>query len=182
MNYCPECGQPLQQRQIDGRLRQCCPAEGCGFVAWNNPAPVVAVLVEYRGKVLLARNAAWREGMFSVITGFLEAGETPEECALRELGEELGLAGQVVATIGHYAFPQKNQLILAFHVRAEGEIRLNEELVDFRLVAREKLRPWNFGTGLAVRDWLLGQGLPAEFVTIPPPTLASIEKEPLKGD
>jgi len=157
-------------------------AEGCAFIAWNNPTPVIAVLVEYQGKVLLARNAAWREGMFSVITGYLEAGETPEECALRELGEELGLSGRIASTIGHYAFPQKNQLILAFHVLAKGEIRLNEELAEFKLVPKEKLKPWNFGTGLAVHDWLVHQGLPAKFVQFPPPTLASIEKEIPKGE
>ena len=37
---------------------------------------------------------------------------------------------------------------------ASGEIALNEELAEFRLIAPEKLRPWDFGTGLAVRDWL----------------------------
>lgn len=178
MNYCPQCGQALQERVIDGQSRQYCPAEACGFIAWNNPVPVVAVLVEYQGKVLLARNAAWREGMFSVITGYLEAGETPEECALRELSEELGLSGHIVSTIGHYAFTQKNQLILAFHVKAEGDIQLNEELAEFRLVQKEKLKPWNFGTGLAVRDWLTSQGLAAEFSSLPPPTLARIEKTP----
>jgi len=181
MNFCPQCGQALEERQIDGHPRKCCPDKACASIAWNNPTPVIAVLVEYEGKVLLARNAAWKEGMFSVITGYLEAGETPEECALRELGEELGLSGRIVSTIGHYAFPQKNQLILAFHVEAEGEIRLNEELVEFRLVPREKLKPWNFGTGLAVRDWLIQQGLPAGFLQFPPPTLATIETESSTG-
>ena len=181
MNFCPQCGQALQSLQIDGHSRDCCVAEGCDFVAWNNPTPVIAVLVEYQGKVLLARNAAWNEDMFSVITGYLEAGETPEECALRELGEELGLSGRIVSTIGHYAFTQKNQLILAFHVEAEGEIKLNEELAEFRLVAKEKLKPWNFGTGLAVRDWLLQQGLPTGFLQFPPPTLAITETEPSTG-
>ena len=47
-----------------------------------------------------------------------------------------------------------NQLILAFHVRAEGRIVLGEELVEFKAVAPERLRPWKFGTGYAVMDWL----------------------------
>lgn len=119
--------------------------------------PVIAVLVEYRGKVLLARNAAWKTGTFSVITGFLERDETPEQCALRELSEELGLTGRIAGYIGHYLFKQKNQLILAFHVQAEGEIALNAELAEYRLIDREKLKPWPFGTGPAVRDWLRGQ-------------------------
>ena len=159
MNYCPQCGQALIRRQLDGAERLCCAAPGCTFVAWENPTPVVAVLVEYEGKVLLARNAAWGEGMYSVITGYLEKGETPEECALREVTEELGLQAKIAGYIGHYAFIAKNQLILAFHVVAEGEVRLNEELVDFRLIPKERLKPWPFGTGPAVRDWLLGQGI-----------------------
>ena len=37
---------------------------------------------------------------------------------------------------------------------AEGEIALSEELAEFRLIAPEKLRPWDSGTGMAIRDWL----------------------------
>jgi hypothetical protein len=47
-----------------------------------------------------------------------------------------------------------NQLILAYHVRVQGAIALGEELVEFKIVAPERLRPWEFGTGYAVRDWL----------------------------
>lgn len=128
-------------------------------MAWENPTPVIAALVEYDGKVLLARNAAWREGMFSVITGYLEKGETPEACALREVQEELGLEGRIAGYIGHYIFRRANQLILAFHVVAEGTVRLSEELADYRLIPKEKLKPWSFGTGDAVRDWLRSQGI-----------------------
>jgi NADH pyrophosphatase NudC (nudix superfamily) len=54
-----------------------CPDDTCGYAHWNNPLPVVAAIVELDGKILLARNAAWPEGMFALITGFLENGETP---------------------------------------------------------------------------------------------------------
>jgi NAD+ diphosphatase len=104
--------------------------------------------------VLLARNAAWPEGRFSVITGFLEKGEDPAQAVLREVEEELGLQGRLKRFIGYYPFYPQNQLILAFDVEAEGEVALNHELVEYRVVAIDKLRPWDFGTGLAVRDWL----------------------------
>ena len=159
MNFCPNCGSALERRSIDGGERACCPDTACAFVEWDNPTPVVAALVEFNGQVLLARNAAWRRGMFSVITGYLERGETPEQCALREVSEELGLEGRIAGYIGHYSFVAKNQLILAFHVVASGEVRLNAELLEYRLVAKEKLKPWPFGTGPAVRDWLISQGL-----------------------
>ena len=56
--------------------------------------------------------------------------------------------------VGAYPFFAMNQLLLAFHVVASGEIVLGEELVEVKPVALEKLKPWPFGTGLAVRDWL----------------------------
>jgi hypothetical protein len=63
------------------RLR--CPA--CGFTHWNNPTPVLAAVIEYDGQVLLARNAAWPGKMYALITGFMEAGETPQEGIMREI-------------------------------------------------------------------------------------------------
>jgi hypothetical protein len=52
-----------------------------------------------------------------------------------------------------------NQLIIAYHVCAGGVIHLGEELRSYKLVPRRALKPWPFGTGLAVRDWLAAQGL-----------------------
>ena len=68
--------------------------------------------------------------------------------------EELGLSGRIVSLIGLYPFEQMNQLIIAYHVHAEGGIRLGEELRAVKHIAPDKLRPWEFGTGFAVRDWL----------------------------
>ena len=62
--------------------------------------------------------------------------------------------------VGLYPFARTNELIIAYHVPAQGEVRLNDELADYRRIAPEKLKPWDFGTGLALRDWLktrLGQ-------------------------
>ncbi|HEY8428522.1 MAG TPA: NUDIX domain-containing protein, partial [Sandaracinaceae bacterium] len=73
---------------------------------------------------------------------------------LREVREELGLDGEVESLVGAYGFEQRNELIVAYHVRARGEVRLGEELEAFKRVPIEKLRPWPFGTGHAVRDWL----------------------------
>lgn len=157
MPYCSDCGAALTPRLIDDRERLACPA--CAFVVWDNPTPVIAALVEWEGQVVLARNVAWPEGNFSVITGFLEKGETPEECALREVEEELGLRGEIAGHIGHTVFARQNQLILGFHVIAHGEIRLNAELAELRLIPPERLKPWNFGTGPLVRDWLIQRGL-----------------------
>lgn len=152
--YCPQCGAALVTREEGGLLRPACTVAACGFVLWDNPVPVVAALVEFEGRILLARNAAWPEKQFGLIAGYLERDETPESAVIRELGEELGLQAESVVLIGHYAFSEKNQLIIAYFIRACGEIRLNEELAEYRLIEPDKLKAWEFGTGHAVRDWL----------------------------
>ena len=68
--------------------------------------------------------------------------------------EEPGLDGRIVDFIGIYSFFDMNQLILAFHVRARGQIVLGAELAEIKMVPPQKLRPWAFGTGHAVKDWL----------------------------
>ncbi len=154
MTFCPQCRATLTLREIDGRRRLSCPQRDCGYVFWDNPTPVVAAIVDYRGTVVLARNRAWPEDMFGLITGFLERGETPAEGVLREVREELGLSGQEARLVGVYAFLEMNQLIVAYHVPATGEITLSDELAEIRRVAPAELRPWPFGTGPALSDWL----------------------------
>lgn len=152
--FCPRCGGALLLRDIGGSERSVCADDTCGFVFWNNPVPVVAALVEHDGAIVLANNRDWPDHLFGLITGFLERRESPEAAVLREVHEELGLAGRIESLIGLYPFEQMNQIIIAFHVRAEGSIRLGEELRAVKRVEPAKLRPWDFGTGLAVRDWL----------------------------
>jgi ADP-ribose pyrophosphatase YjhB (NUDIX family) len=130
MKYCPLCAHELEEVGIDGKPR-----------------------LSY-GEVILVRNKGWPEKMFGLVTGFLEEGETPENGILREVQEELGLDGKIVDFIGYYSFFQMNQLILTFHISVHGEIVLGEELAEMRSIPPEKLRPWPFGTGPAVQDWL----------------------------
>ncbi|MEF8699047.1 MAG: NUDIX domain-containing protein [Candidatus Accumulibacter sp. UW26] len=151
--FCPLCRAELATRDFGGLPRRCCRA-ACGFVHWDNPAPVLAALVELDGRIVLARNHAWAPGAFGLITGFLERDEDPAAGVAREVSEELGLAATAVTLIGVYAFARKHEVIIAYHVLAEGEIRLNEELAEYRLIAPAKLKAWDFGTGLAVSDWL----------------------------
>ena len=152
--YCPLCASELKTATISGRERRVCSSEACGHIYWDNPTPVVAGLVELDGSVVLVRSKGWPEKIYGIVAGFLEREETPEEAVLREIREELGLDGEIAGFIGYYTFREMNQLILAFHVHAKGEIRLGDELEDFRLISPERLRPWPIGTGPAVRDWL----------------------------
>ena len=165
--FCPSCATPLQfivQAEDGGdkeRLR--CPA--CGWTHWNNPTPVLAAIVEYRGQVLLARNAAWPGKMFALITGFMEAGESPQEGIAREVKEETNLDVTQVNLVGAYEFLRMNQIIIAYHVVAHGDVRLSPELVDYRLYDLADLRCWPAGTGYALADWLRTRGHEPVFFT-----------------
>jgi NADH pyrophosphatase NudC (nudix superfamily) len=152
--FCPRCGATLVSKEQHGKQRRLCEASGCGFVHWGNPVPVVAVIIEHEGQMLLARAKDWPEKMFALVTGFLEAGETPEAGVLREVKEETNLDGEVVSLVGVYPFEVRNELIIAFHVRTAGEVRLNDELAAYKLIPKEKLKAWPFGTGLAVQAWI----------------------------
>jgi NAD+ diphosphatase len=160
--FCPCCATALAKRQEVTRQRQYCP--GCAWTHWNNPAPVVAALIELDAQILLARNSAWPLGMFGLITGFLEAGETPEQGVAREVLEETGLHTQSTDLLGVYEFTKKNELIIGYHVLATGDVRLNEELAEYKLLAPEKLKPWPFGTGLVMAQWLKRRKILFEFV------------------
>ena len=152
--YCPLCGGKLVRKKIENRERIACPDDRCGFVHWNNPVPVIAAVIEHNGSVLLARNRAWPEKMFGLVTGFLERNESPEDGIVREVKEELGLESKAEGLIGIYPFFQMNQVIMAYHVTAWGDVRLGEEIVEVKWIPPDKVRPWPYATGLAVRDWL----------------------------
>jgi NAD+ diphosphatase len=171
--YCPTCATPLALLTADedggpkARLR--CPA--CGWTHWNNPTPVLAAVIELAdrdGRVLLARNEAWKGEFFGLITGFMEAGETPQEGIAREIGEETALQVDALALIGVYDFQRMNQLIVAYHALAHGEIRLSPELVAYRLIEPAKLRCWPAGTGYALADWLRSRGHAPQWIELPP--------------
>ena len=164
--YCPSCATPLAAITLDEdggemeRLR--CPA--CGFTHWNNPVPVLAAVIEYQGKILLARNAAWEGKMYALITGFMEAGDTPEGGMAREIREETSLETRVLSLIGVYDFQRMNQVIIAYHAECHGEVRLSPELADYRLFAPEAVKCWPAGTGYALADWLKSRGHTPRFL------------------
>ncbi len=167
--FCPRCARPLAEREIadDGGgtvLRRACADEACGFVQWGNPVPAVGALVEHEGEIILARNRAWPEGWFALVTGYLEAREDPKAAVVREVKEELGLEVVEAHLIGNYVFERKNEVMLCYHAVATGRVSLGEELVEYRRYAPADLKPWPRATGFAVADWMRSRGLAVEFV------------------
>ena len=163
--FCPQCANELNAWLHEGRQRLRC--EACHWVHWNNPTPVVAAVIEYEGQVLLARNAAWPPKMFALITGFLEADESPEHGIAREVKEETNLNCDAIDLIGIYDFARKNELLICYAVNASGSVELSEELAEYKLVAPEKLRPWRLGTGPALAKWMQDRNLEVNYIDSP---------------
>lgn len=167
--FCPQCAAPLawiaQLEDSGEKERLRCPA--CGWTHWNNPTPVLAAVVQYQDRILLARNAAWTHRMFALITGFMEAGETPRDGIAREITEETNLRATSLDLIGVYDFQRMNQVIIAYHAVCEGEVKLSPELAEWRLFAYDQVRCWPAGTGYALADWLRSRGHEPQFMELP---------------
>jgi len=165
--FCQACATPLEWIELneDGGPKARLRCVNCGHTHWNNPTPVLAAIIEYRGQVLLARNAAWPGKMYALITGFMEAGESPQEGIAREIKEETNLDATELKLVGVYEFLRMNQVIIAYHAVADGEVRLSPELVDYKLYDLPALRCWPAGTGYALADWLRTRGHEPVFFT-----------------
>ena len=171
--FCTNCAARLEAISLEedggAKTRLRCPA--CGWTHWNNPTPVLAAVIELTdrgGQLLLARNAAWPGKFFGLITGFMEAGETPEGGIAREVMEETSLTVDALTLIGVYDFQRMNQIIIAYHAAARGEIVLSPELVDYRTIAPEAVKCWPAGTGHALADWLKTRGIAPQWMDLPP--------------
>lgn len=174
MNYrfCPLCATPLEWLPAleDSGIKERMRCAGCGWTHWNNPTPVLAAVIECSdrdGRVLLAKNAAWKGNMYALITGFMEAGESPEQGIAREVAEETALQVDALKLIGVYDFQRMNQVIIAYHALAHGEVKLSPELADYKLFELPDLRCWPAGTGMALADWLRSRGQEPRFFESP---------------
>lgn len=99
--HCPYDGRPLTPcPDGEGRLRPTC---GCGFIDYANPKPCVAVVVEDQGRILLGKRAHEpSRGLWDILGGFIDAGETAEEAVVREIREESGLEVRITRYLGSF--------------------------------------------------------------------------------
>lgn len=167
--FCPRCAHELEWLEMieDSGPKTRLRCVGCGFTHWNNPTPVLAAVIECTdrdGRVLLARNAAWPGRRFALITGFMEAGESPEEGLQREVAEETSLTCHELSLLGVWDFQRMNQIIIAYHVQASGEIRLSPELAEYQLLEPHEVKCWRAGTGYAMAKWLRSRGIEPQWL------------------
>ena len=117
--YCGACGSATDF--APGEPAKRCPA--CGRHNYPQIAPAVMCLVRRDNDLLLARSAHFREGMYSALAGFVEAGEHVEACVHREVFEETGIRIKNLRWFASQPWPFPQSLMLAFHADyAGGEI------------------------------------------------------------
>ena len=117
--FCGRCGTPTRMKTDEPAMA--CPA--CGLLAYPRISPAVMVLVERGDELLLARSPHFRPGMFSALAGFVEAGETIEQCAAREVREEVGIEITRLRYFRSQPWPFPDSLMIAFFAEyADGEI------------------------------------------------------------
>jgi NAD+ diphosphatase len=118
--FCGRCGTPTQPKR-DERVRVC-PA--CKLSAYPRVAPAVMALVHRGNQVLLARSPHFPAGMYSALAGFVEPGESLEQCLAREVEEEVGVRISNSRYFASQPWPFPHSLMIAFVCEyAGGEIR-----------------------------------------------------------
>jgi len=99
--FCPLCKSPLKHKTIDAHKRQVC--LDCGFIYYQNPTPAVAAIILIDGKlVMVKRKYEPFAGLWSLPAGFMEYGESAQECAAREAKEETNLRIKADHLVGVY--------------------------------------------------------------------------------
>jgi NAD+ diphosphatase len=114
--------------------------------------PAVICLVHDGGdRAVLARQTVWPERMFSLLAGFVEAGESFETCVAREIREEIGLTVRDVRYLGSQPWPFPRSLMVGFHAIADPdqEFAFNDgEIAEAAWFTRDEVR-----AALALGDW-----------------------------
>ena len=114
--HCGNCGTRTIRKA--GEFAMLCPA--CDLLVYPRISPAIMVLISRGDELLLARGSHFKPGVFSALAGFVEAGETLEQCARREVFEEVGIEIANLRYFGSQAWPFPNSLMVAFFADYAG--------------------------------------------------------------
>lgn len=153
--FCGRCGKPMQDHAYD-RAKHC---SACRLISYPRLSPSIIVLITRGKEMLLARNAAWPNGMYSTLAGFVEAGESIEQTVHREVFEEVGLKVTNLSYFGSQSWPFPNSLMLGFHAEyAGGDIVCQvEEIADAQWFTADNLP--QIPPKTAISGWLIQEFL-----------------------
>jgi len=138
--HCPRCGTPTEP--VQGGWARRCPADGSDHFPRTDPA-VIMLIHDGADRCVLGRQPSWPEGRYSVLAGFVDAGESAEAAVAREVGEEVGLQVADVRYVASQPWPFPSSLMLGFTALADppAALRLRDgELSDAGWFSREQIR------------------------------------------
>ena len=125
--FCSRCGQPAAERNKEGA--QIC--RSCGYVNFPRISPAIIVAVIKENRILLAHSGRFINNMYSVIAGYVEMGESLEECVKREVEEETGIEVKNIRYFGSQYWAYSGALMVGFTAEYEsGEIRLDDAEIE----------------------------------------------------
>lgn len=135
--FCGRCGTPTEPALTERAWQ--CPA--CKRIYYPRISPAIIVLIKNGDRVLLARSPRFPEGMYSVIAGFVEPGETLEEALHREVKEEVGISVHNIRYFASEPWPFPDSLMIGFTADyAGGEIKIdNNEIAAADWFGRDNL-------------------------------------------
>lgn len=136
--FCANCGAGTIVAEA-GYSRRC---PKCGVVHFPRTDPVVIMLVENEGRLLLGRRAGWPHPRYSVLAGFVSAGESLQEAVTREVREESGIEAYDPRFVTSQPWPFPSSLMLGFEAQSDGgEPKPRDgELEDVRWFTRDAVR------------------------------------------
>ncbi|OWU82048.1 NAD(+) diphosphatase [Phaeobacter sp. 22II1-1F12B] len=135
--FCARCGSPSDVAQAG--WQRICP--NCGTHHFPRTDPVVIMLITHGNSVLMGRSPGWPEGMYSLLAGFVEPGETLEAAVRREVFEEAGVSVGEVGYLASQPWPFPASLMFGCHGEAlSREITIDPvEIEDAIWVSREEM-------------------------------------------
>ena len=137
--FCSNCG--AATRVAEAGLSRRCPS--CRATHFPRTDPVVIMLVDDgRGNLLLGRRLGWAEGRFSILAGYVSAGETPEEAVVREVSEESAITVHSPRYVTSQPWPFPSSLMLGYEASAAGGDPIPQpgEMVEVRWFGLDEIR------------------------------------------
>lgn len=149
--YCGTCGKPTALRDAERALG----CDDCSSLHYPRLAPAVIVLIHRDRELLLARGRSFGAPMYSTLAGFVEPGESLEQCIAREVSEEVGVEVTDITYRASQPWPFPHSLMLGFTARwASGDIAIDEsEIVDAQWFPIDELP--NIPPPFAISRWLI---------------------------